>query len=311
MWAAASSVTATVVMAAVVMAVAAVNPEQDQDGEVEARNFVEYLNRETARRASIVSNAEWDYESNLNKDTLQKKLDVAAEFAAWEKEQWREVVKYPWKTFQDPSLRRQFKKFSILGTAALPEDKRARLDKVIAEMQQIYSTTKLRPWYPQQRGEGDGASDCNSREETIQLEPVTGSIRFFIGRPATVSTTSEFGSQETQIGKCQVLNKLGISVGKHAVEAMTLADKIRVMIYFEQPVNYKKIQDRRKGCVKGSWKIKKTKKIQKHHIALKCAPDEAMRLPLHLLLDVSDVKTMLVPFELLRHRLSLDLFRQT
>lgn len=54
-------------------------------------------------------------------------LKKSAEFAAWEKEQWRELVKYPWQGFQDPLLRRQFKKYSILGTAALPEDKRARV----------------------------------------------------------------------------------------------------------------------------------------------------------------------------------------
>lgn len=52
----------------------AVNPEQDQDGEVEARNFMEYLNRQTAQWANQVSKAEWDYESNLNNETLQFKV---------------------------------------------------------------------------------------------------------------------------------------------------------------------------------------------------------------------------------------------
>jgi len=158
----------TVVVMVLVAGAWGVDPEQDQDGEEEARNFMEFLNRETARRANLVTQAEWDYESNLTNETLHKKLEMAAEFAKFEKEQWQEVVKFPWKNFQDPLLRRQFKKFSILGTAALPEDKRARLDKVVAEMQRIYSTTKLRKWRDSALPLPPGVQD---EESNITLEP--------------------------------------------------------------------------------------------------------------------------------------------
>lgn len=57
-------------------------------------------------------------------------LKLSAEFAAWEKQQWQELVKYQWQNYQDPLLRRQFKKYSILGTAALPEEKRSRVNEV-------------------------------------------------------------------------------------------------------------------------------------------------------------------------------------
>jgi len=142
-----------------------VNPDQDQDGEVEARNFMDFLNRESAVWANRATLAEWDYESNLSNSTLQKKLKIAVEYAAFQKDQWREVIKYPWQTFQDPLLRRQFKKYSILGTAALPEDKRSRLDEVVAEMQKIYGTMKLYQWrHPRSTIQKD-------KEPTIQLEP--------------------------------------------------------------------------------------------------------------------------------------------
>lgn len=42
-----------------------------------------------------------------------------------------------------------------------------QLDKVIAEMQRIYSTTKLREW----QSEPSPEESYNSTEKTIQLEP--------------------------------------------------------------------------------------------------------------------------------------------
>jgi len=36
---------------------------------------------------------------------------------------WVETVKYPWSTYKDPDIKRQFKLMSVLGTDALPEDK--------------------------------------------------------------------------------------------------------------------------------------------------------------------------------------------
>lgn len=51
-----------------------VNPDQDQDGEVEGRNFMDYLNRETSMWVNRISLAEWDYESNLTDFNLQRKV---------------------------------------------------------------------------------------------------------------------------------------------------------------------------------------------------------------------------------------------
>lgn len=50
-------------------------------------------------------------------------LAVSGEFAKFSKGQWLETVKFQWRTFKDPNLKRQFKQLSVLGTAALPEDK--------------------------------------------------------------------------------------------------------------------------------------------------------------------------------------------
>lgn len=50
-------------------------------------------------------------------------LAISGEFAKFSKAQWLETVRFPWRTFKDENVKRQFKQLSVLGTAALPEDK--------------------------------------------------------------------------------------------------------------------------------------------------------------------------------------------
>lgn len=54
-----------------------------------------------------------------------------------------ELTKFHWQLFDDYDLRRQFKKYSILGTSALPEDKFKKLKATIGDMQKVYSTAKI------------------------------------------------------------------------------------------------------------------------------------------------------------------------
>lgn len=46
------------------------------------------------------------------------------------KQKWKDTIKYPWTTYKDADLKRQFKLFSILGTAALPEEKYTKVSTV-------------------------------------------------------------------------------------------------------------------------------------------------------------------------------------
>lgn len=54
-------------------------------------------------------------------------LEVGARFAEHAKEQYIETNKFPWETFEDQDIVRQFAKLSELGTAALSAEK---LDQV-------------------------------------------------------------------------------------------------------------------------------------------------------------------------------------
>lgn len=62
-----------------------------------------------------------------------------SEFGNFLKNMWKETVKFPWITFKDPDIRRQFKQLSVLGTAALSEDK---LKKVSTSIQ-LRSVVKI------------------------------------------------------------------------------------------------------------------------------------------------------------------------
>jgi hypothetical protein len=48
---------------------------------------------------------------------------VMEKAAKYIKDRWQETITYPWTTYKDPDIRRQFKKQSVLGYAALDGEK--------------------------------------------------------------------------------------------------------------------------------------------------------------------------------------------
>lgn len=83
---------------------------------------------------------------------------MSAQVAKETKDDWREVIKFKWQQFEDYDLRRQFQKYSILGTSALPEDKYKKLKAIIGDMQKVYSTAKICSFF--------NKTECN-----LALEP--------------------------------------------------------------------------------------------------------------------------------------------
>jgi peptidyl-dipeptidase A len=93
------------------------------------------------RRKSAASGRSVENHQTVLKTSVQ--LAVSAEVAKERKENWLEVIKFNWNTFSDYDLKRQFKKYSKLGSDALPEEKLNRLNKITSEMEKIYSTAKI------------------------------------------------------------------------------------------------------------------------------------------------------------------------
>ncbi|KAK5649892.1 hypothetical protein RI129_000921 [Pyrocoelia pectoralis] len=114
-----------------------------EDEEIRAKAYMKLLNDKIAVRNNRETIAAWSYASNITEENLQEQLQVSKEAAKEAKEDWLETIKFNWKSFSDYDLRRQFEKLSILGRSALPEEKFLKLEKIISDMQTIYSTAKI------------------------------------------------------------------------------------------------------------------------------------------------------------------------
>ncbi|KAJ1523168.1 hypothetical protein ONE63_001059 [Megalurothrips usitatus] len=157
------------VMITVVVGLAAAHPQQQATAarktysEEEGRAYLAKVNVELLRHTNLDALAEWAYDSNITDENLQNELKVSAETARFEKETWAETSKYFWKTYSDPDIRRQFKKLSVLGDAALPDDKREKLERLVSEMSSAYSTAKVCDYKKREK------CDLNLEPELTQL----------------------------------------------------------------------------------------------------------------------------------------------
>lgn len=100
------------------------NPQTAENLLKNAEELLKRIDAQSAESSNNQSNAEWNYASNLTDENLAEKLKVSAEAARISKQIAQEVNAFPWRDLEDESLKRQFKKLGILGTAALPEDVR-------------------------------------------------------------------------------------------------------------------------------------------------------------------------------------------
>lgn len=89
-----------------------------------AQEILKRIDAQYAEWSNKQSIAGWNYASNLTDENLAEKLKVSAAAARVSKQIAQEVNAFPWKDLEDESIKRQFKKFGVLGTAALPEDVR-------------------------------------------------------------------------------------------------------------------------------------------------------------------------------------------
>ncbi|CAG0895205.1 unnamed protein product [Darwinula stevensoni] len=80
---------------------------------------------EVCNRNALVN---WAYATDLTEANRQAVLAESLVSARYAKEAWKNVTSFQWKKFRDPELKRLFKSLSILGTAALPDDKFTRVN---------------------------------------------------------------------------------------------------------------------------------------------------------------------------------------
>ncbi|KAK9731649.1 Angiotensin-converting enzyme [Popillia japonica] len=108
-----------------------------------AVSYIQYLSERQSARHKRDSEGEWAYASNITEYNLKNKVTIGTQVADEAKQDWLETTKYHWKSFRNLDLRRQFKKYTDLGVAALPTKKFEKYSKTLSEMEKIYATAKL------------------------------------------------------------------------------------------------------------------------------------------------------------------------
>ncbi|VVC45911.1 Zinc finger C2H2-type,Peptidase M2, peptidyl-dipeptidase A [Cinara cedri] len=138
---------------------AVVSEKINKYSEIEAAKYLDSTNQALAQWTNRIIHADWNWLTNLTNENAEKKLAINLEFGNFLKTTWKETVKFPWSTYTNADIKRQFKLLSVLGTAALPEDKMKKLDATVATMESLYGKATI-PEY------GD-----NNSNRTLSLEP--------------------------------------------------------------------------------------------------------------------------------------------
>jgi len=111
--------------------------------EIIAKEYVENLNKELARRTNLDTEASWAYATNITEENERRKNEMAAEYAKFMKEIAKDIQKFHWRSYQSDDLRRQFKFLSKLGYAVLPEEDYAELLETMSFMEGNYAKVRV------------------------------------------------------------------------------------------------------------------------------------------------------------------------
>ncbi|KAK7873703.1 hypothetical protein R5R35_013235 [Gryllus longicercus] len=111
--------------------------------EMAGKQFLEDFTRGMATLLNRYKLASWAYASNLTDHNMQLQLQAAVEMATYQKQQWQQLVQFPWRSFQNRDTRRQFEVIADLGMATLPPERFQQLGRLIGQMQGTYSTAKV------------------------------------------------------------------------------------------------------------------------------------------------------------------------
>lgn len=111
--------------------------------EIQAKEYLENLNKELARRTNVETEASWDYASDITDAHEKKKNEISAEVAKFLKEVASDIKKFNWRSYQSEDIKRQFKSLSKLGYAALPESDYADFLDTISAMESNFAKVKV------------------------------------------------------------------------------------------------------------------------------------------------------------------------
>lgn len=128
---------------------------QGNTNQTEAQQFLDRYNTEA--QVVFFENAEvaWEFNTNITDENQARLVQSNLEFALWQQNMSREAQGFNTSGFPD-DMRRQFHKIMDIGTSALQDiGKLEELNKILSEMESIYSKAKV----------------CLSDSECLPLDP--------------------------------------------------------------------------------------------------------------------------------------------
>ncbi|KAH8378413.1 hypothetical protein KR093_011246, partial [Drosophila rubida] len=111
--------------------------------EIQAKEYLENLNKELAQRTNLETETSWAYASNINDENERKKNEESARRAKFLKDVSVDIQKFNWRSYQSEDLKRQFKLLSKLGYAALPETDYAEFLETMSAMESNFAKVKV------------------------------------------------------------------------------------------------------------------------------------------------------------------------
>uniref|UniRef100_A0A646QF91 Angiotensin-converting enzyme n=1 Tax=Hemiscolopendra marginata TaxID=943146 RepID=A0A646QF91_9MYRI len=141
-------------------------PQGNNTDEAAAKAFLAAYNVESPEKKREITEAEWKYTSNLTEENKNILLKTKLDYTKYELEAWKNTTSFAWKNFSDESVKRQFKFLSILGSAALPEEKLTKLQKLGVELESMYGQAKICEYIKPNVSSNNENRTCN-----LSLEP--------------------------------------------------------------------------------------------------------------------------------------------
>lgn len=129
-----------------------------EEEEIRAQTFIDEFEEEMIQRRNLDAVVNWDYASNITDYNEKRKNEVLADNTRFAKEKIKEVRTYSFQHYKNADLKRQFKKASELGYAALSSEKYLELLNAITAMESNFAKVRI----------------CSFKNQTkcdLQLEP--------------------------------------------------------------------------------------------------------------------------------------------
>lgn len=114
--------------------------EQD---EKEASKLVQELNGKQLVEGNKMSEASWNYESNMTQANEDRKMEVQKAFAEFVKNNAIKLLQFQFNDFQNATLKRMMKSLTNIGDAILDEPDFVAIKQAVLRMQTNYATAKV------------------------------------------------------------------------------------------------------------------------------------------------------------------------